>query len=189
MTSSPPASPPSRQRTSTTASRNGSDWLTGMFHEHGRALLRFVRVRLQDGNDAEDIAQETWLRLQRMDQPGRLDNARAFLFQTAANLVIDRQRRQILERRHLQQEAQAALVSMKTTVSTEQQASAESELALVLRAIDELPMNCRQAFLMHRGRGMSYPEIAKALGVSTSMVEKHVIHALKHCRTRLPGPP
>ena len=188
MTSSRPNAPITSPSTDTTSDASTGDWLTRMFHEHGRALLRFVRTRLHDGNDAEDIAQETWLRLQRMDQPGRLDNARAFLFQTAANLVIDRQRRRLVERRHLQQEMQLAMVSMRTTVSTEQQANAESELALVLRAIDELPMNCRQAFLMHRGRGMSYPEIAKSLGVSTSMVEKHVIHALKHCRARLPGP-
>ncbi len=156
-----------------------------MFQEHGRALLRFVGGRVRDPLEAEDIAQETWLRLHRLEAPSRLDNARAFLFQTAANLVIDRQRRRLLEHRHLQQEAQAADVLAPVAASAEQEANAASELQLVLAAIDELPLNCRQAFLMHRGRGMSYAEIANALGVSTSMVEKHVIHALRHCRTRL----
>ena len=38
---------------------------------------------------------------------------------------------------------------------------------------------------MHRARGYSYPEIAKQLDVSTSMVEKYIIQALKHFRNKL----
>lgn len=162
-----------------------SDWLSRMVQEHGRALLRFVGGRVRDSGEAEDITQETWLRLHRLEAPNRLDNARAFLFQTAANLVIDRQRRRLLEHRHLRAEAQLNEAQAAFAPSAEHEASAASELQQVLLAIDELPLNCRQAFLMHRGRGMSYMEIATALGVSTSMVEKHVIHALRHCRARL----
>ena len=56
------------------------------------------------------------------------------------------------------------------------------------QALTELPVKCRQAFTMHRQSGMSYPEIAQALGVSTSMVEKYIIQALKHFRNTLAAP-
>ena len=39
--------------------------------------------------------------------------------------------------------------------------------------------------MLHRTQDLTYPEIARQLGVSTSMVEKYVIQALKHCRRRL----
>ena len=161
-----------------------SNWLSRLFRDHSRALLRFVATRA-DPIDAEDIAQEAWLRLQRLRSPELLDNPRAFLFQTAANLAIDKVRRQRVESRYLAEQTalQDALVPRAPT--TEHQAQVEDELELVLSAIDELPPKCRAAFVMHRGRGMSYPEIAAALAVSTSMVEKHVIYALKHCRKRL----
>ena len=161
-----------------------SNWLAQLFRDHSRSLLRFVASRA-DPIDAEDIAQETWLRLQRVRAPEQLDNPKAFLFQTAANLVIDKVRRQRVESRYLAEQALLHDVLATSTPTTEHQAQIDDDLEVVLNAIDELPSKCRAAFLMHRGRGMSYPEIAVALGVSTSMVEKHVIHALKHCRRRM----
>ena len=163
-----------------------SNWLARLFTDHSRALLRFVATRTDPG-EAEDIAQEAWLRLQRLRAPEQLDNPRAFLFQTASNLVVDRARRQRVESRYLADQAVLHDALSASTPTTEHQAQVEDELELVLRAIDELPPKCRVAFVMHRGRGMSYPQIAAELGVSTSMVEKHVIHALKHCRRRLRG--
>ena len=161
-----------------------TDWLAHLFRDNSRALLRFVATRA-DPVDAEDIAQEAWLRLQRVRAPEQLENPRAFLFQTASNLVIDKLRRQRVESRYLAQEMVLHDALVPGTPTTEHAVEAQDELAAVLDAIDELPTKCRAAFVMHRGRGMSYPEIANALGVSISMVEKHVIFALKHCRKRL----
>lgn len=166
-------------------SPESNNWLAALFRDHSRALLRFVSTRSADAVDAEDIAQEAWLRLQRVRSPEQLDNPRAFLFQTAANLAIDKQRRQRVEARYLAQEAVLHQAITPGTPTTEHHVQMQTDLRDVMQAIDELPSNCRQAFLMHRGRGMSYPEIARALGVSTSMVEKHVINALKHCRKRI----
>ncbi len=53
------------------------------------------------------------------------------------------------------------------------------------RALSELPVKCRQAFVMHRTHGYPYPRIAEELGVSVSSVEKYIIQALKHLRNKL----
>ncbi len=61
----------------------------------------------------------------------------------------------------------------------------EQELAIIERAIEELSPTCRQAFVMHRFGGATYSQIASELGLSVSMIEKHVSFALVHLKTRL----
>ncbi|MCZ6868362.1 MAG: RNA polymerase sigma factor [Gammaproteobacteria bacterium] len=157
-----------------------------LFAEHGGPLLHYLGRRTLSGDEAADIAQDAWLRMSRLEHPERLRNARAFLYQTASNLAVDRARRADVERRFTEAQ-KAADPAAGHTPSPERTASADEDLDRVRAAIDELPLKCRQAFIMHRGRDMTYPEIANELHVSTSMVEKHIIHALKHLRRRLQG--
>jgi RNA polymerase sigma-70 factor (ECF subfamily) len=156
-----------------------------LFEKHGAALRRFLSSRFRDAADVEDIAQEAWVRMHRVEDPATLENARAFLFQTAANLAVDHLRRVGLERAHFDADAESADEDGTDGITPERTVDADQQLALVDEAIRELPTRARQAFVMHRTRDMTYPEIARELGVSTSMVEKYVIQALKHCRRRL----
>src|ERR1700688_4376064 len=64
-----------------------------LFREHNEALLRFLRGRVGSHNEAHEIAQEAYVRLLSLDQPGAVSYLRAFLFKTAANIAIDRRRR------------------------------------------------------------------------------------------------
>jgi len=48
-----------------------------------------------------------------------------------------------------------------------------------------MPEKVRRAFLMHRAKDLSYSEIADEMGVSTSMVEKYIIQALKILRKEM----
>lgn len=155
-----------------------------LFVEHGGPLLHYLGRRTLSDDEAADIAQDAWLKMSRLEHPERLRNARAFLYQTASNLVIDRARHAAVERRFAEAQ-KAADPAAARTPSPERTASADEDLDRVRTAIDELPVRCRQAFIMHRGRDMSYPEIANELHVSTSMVEKYIIQALKHLRRRL----
>jgi len=143
--------------------------------------VKFLTARFKDREDAADVAQEAWLRLHRLEHPEALENPRAFLFQTASNLAIDRIRRQRLEQRFADAEATLHVEA----ASPERVAQANETIERLEALLAELPDNCRHAFVMHRGRDMSYPDIARALGVSTSMVEKYIIRALRHFRTRL----
>lgn len=160
-------------------------FLRALFERHGSALRRFLAARFAGEADVEDIAQEAWVRMHRVQHPERLENARAFLFQTAANLAVDHLRRVEFERTHFSPDEDGVADAPQHLTSPERSLDAGQQLALVEQAIAELPARCRQAFVMHRTRDMTYPEIARHLGVSTSMVEKYVIQALKHCRRRL----
>ena len=64
-----------------------------LFREHNEALIRFLRARVGSHNEAREVAQEAYVRLLSLDQPGAVSYLRAFLFKTAANIAIDRGRR------------------------------------------------------------------------------------------------
>ena len=166
-----------------TLAKSNPEFVLELFQEQAAPLLKYLTARFHDREDAADIAQEAWLRMYRLDHPEHLSNPRAFLFQMASNLGIDRARRTNLAQRFNVQER--AATADDAHPSAELSAAAQESLALIRSALQELPENCRQAFILHRGGDMSYPEIARELGVSTSMVEKHIIRALRHLRDRL----
>lgn len=151
-------------------------FIAELFETQALPLVKYLTSRFKNPDEAREVAQEAWLRLYRLDHPEELANARAFLYQTANNLSIDRIRRTNVERKYHYDEDEEITRTVEDTVA------AERSLAAVERALHELPHKCRQAFVMHRRNGMSYPEIAEQLGVSTSMVEKYIIRALKHLR-------
>src|ERR1700722_14351166 len=66
-----------------------------LFREHNEALIRFLCGRVSSRNEALEVAQEAYVRLLSLDQPGAVSYLRAFLFKTAANIAIDRRRRHL----------------------------------------------------------------------------------------------
>src|SRR5262245_17285333 len=64
-----------------------------LFHEHGGAIYRFCRSTLRNESDADDVLQETFLKLlQHLTSKGELSNVRSWLFTVAANACHDRGR-------------------------------------------------------------------------------------------------
>ncbi|MEG7168242.1 pyoverdine signaling pathway sigma factor FpvI, partial [Pseudomonas aeruginosa] len=53
------------------------------------------------------------------------------------------------------------------------------------RALAELPAICRSSFLLRKLDGLSHSQIAEHLNISRSLVEKHIVNAMKHCRVRM----
>lgn len=59
------------------------------------------------------------------------------------------------------------------------------QLAILTKALDELPERCRVALLLNRIEGQTHQQIAQHLDVSPSMVSKYIMRAIKHCAKRL----
>ena len=73
---------------------SASEAARGLFQEHGAAVYRFAVVLLRQHQDAEDVVQETFLKLLRhLDAGGEATNLRGWLFTVAAHAARDRQRR------------------------------------------------------------------------------------------------
>ncbi len=161
------------------------DLVKTLFEEHRGALLRFLIERLGSPEDADDVAQEAYLRLLGVERLEKIRNLRAYLFATAANLLVDRTRvaaRNRPREAEFRQQAKQAAAASGSVGSPEDEILLGERLKELEAALDELPSDCRRAFLLHRVGGRSYAQIAQELGVSPSMVEKHMIRALDHFR-------
>ncbi len=154
--------------------------------ELGKPLLRFLTRKVGNSEDASDIAQEAFLRMHKYRQEADLTNARAFLFRTANNLAVDYFRHEKVHDRYMATEMLPhEFTEDDAAPSAEREVSAEEELARISDILEQLPDKARKAFLLHRNAEMSYPQIAQEMGVSTSMVEKYIIQALKLIREQL----
>lgn len=159
-----------------------------LMDELATPLVRYLSKKVPNNEDANDLAQEALLRMHRFQQSRDLENARAFLYKTANNLVIDQLRRARVHDRYMLTEMlpeHSDEDNDKFEPSAERTVSAKEELDQIYKVVDQMPEKVRRAFLMHRGKDMSYPEIADEMGVSTSMVEKYIIQALKILRQEL----
>ena len=151
-------------------------------------LVRYLAKRVPNNEDANDLAQEALLRMHKFQQSKRLENAQAFLYKTANNLVVDQLRRAKVHDKYLRSEIQSGHSNSNHdnfAPSAEQAVSAEQELDRIYSIVEEMPIKVRQAFLLHRGKDLSYPEIAQEMGVSVSMIEKYITQALKVIRAEV----
>ena len=164
--------------------------LDRLYDEHAGALRRFIAVRVAGNLDVEDLVQEVYARLARMDgvpeklPPGRR-STRAFLLTVANRLVIDRERHRGVRREHderlrlLQDPDDAGSPSPESIVL------ARDDLASVAAAIEALKPQWRRAFVLNRFNNMSYSEVAKTMEISPKTVEKYISKALVHLRSAL----
>lgn len=157
-----------------------------LFREHNTTLVRLLATRLQSMAEAKEVAQEAYVRVLQLDQPGASNLLRAYLFRIALNLAVDR-----LRRRNVRQRVHASAPEFQEAAEDlcdpEREVIARDELLTVARCMKELPERCRKAFLMYRMDGEPQARIAQRLGVSERMVSMYIRQAMIYCRLRLEG--
>ncbi len=142
-----------------------------------RPLQRFFAGYRLNADDVEDLTQEVFMRLASGCCPEELRRPDAFVFTLARNLVRDRARR--LHTKAASQSVALEDVDLKSDTPTPDEALEHDErLDQVIAALESLKPATRRAFLLNRVHGYSYAEVARATGVSVSMIEKHVMAAL-----------
>lgn len=159
------------------------------FQRYRHGLLSFLRQRLNNKDDAEDVLQETYIRLiQHYREELDERTASTLIFRIGANAANDLVRRR--RARHAGDHCSVDKVALVSDEPTqERRESARQELALLYDAIAELPPKCRQVFLLNRVQHMTYPEVAKYCGISVKMVEKHIGKALAVLRAKVGDQP
>jgi RNA polymerase sigma factor (sigma-70 family) len=146
-------------------------------------LLRHLTDLLGRRDEAEDVVQETYLRLLRahdLDPAGA--RVRAFVFKVATNLAYDRFRQRRVRVVH-DDAALERLVSEGRPL--EGVVAVEQALAIVKRTLLELKPRCREVFLLRTVEELAYEDIAVRLGVSKRTVEREMQHALEACQKRV----
>jgi RNA polymerase sigma-70 factor (ECF subfamily) len=150
--------------------REPADAARALFEEHGAAVYRFASVLLRHRQDAEDVVQETFLKLLRhLSSGGDTANVRGWLFTVAANAARDRQR---LAMRWMPWTA-----VREPTVPAPQLADEDGRLEAA--RVTMLRLRPRDRLLLGlRAQGLSYREIGAAAGIRTASVGRLLARAM-----------
>ena len=141
-----------------------------LFREHGAALYRFAAVLVHHHQDAEDVVQETFLKLLvHLEMQGDLTNARGWLFTVAAHAARDRQRRRMRwipwRPAHDRQ------------VPPPRLPDEDGRLTRARAALQRLPARDRLLLLL-RAQGLSYRDIAAAADLNPASVGRLLARAV-----------
>jgi RNA polymerase sigma factor (sigma-70 family) len=158
--------------------------ISQLFRDHNRALVLFLAARLKDMHAAREVAQEAYVRVLQLETPGAVSFLRAYLFKVAANLAIDRLRRQQSSTRF---DPIGRLEDFLDEAGPERTVIAREELAMLGAVIAELPPKYQEAFQRHRVDDESFQEIGLRMCLKERMVRRYVTNALIYLRLRREG--
>jgi len=155
-----------------------------MLERFYRELLNFLHRQVDDRDMAADLAQESYARVLAAQHAGQpVLDARALLYRTARNLVIDQHRRaQVRRHESLETVAGPEQPPAPQHLQPEEALASRQTVHAYVQVIEALPPRCREAFVLHIIDGIPQSDIAQRMGISISMVEKHVVRGTLACR-------
>jgi len=136
-------------------------------------LMQFLRRGWRNSADVKDLCQDVYIRIYEAAQKEIPDPAKAFVFATARNLLIDRIRKEHV----VSIEAVADLDALGIALDEpgpDRSAMARQELRQLQGALDRLPQRWRDAVVMRKIDGLSRPEIAARMGIAEPTVSQHL---------------
>jgi RNA polymerase sigma factor (sigma-70 family) len=161
-----------------------------------RARLRnFIRSRVPDREDAEDILQDVFSELvlaYRLMKP--IEQAGAWLFQVARNRIIDSFRKKkpvpLADQRVMAADGESLPLEdllPSLDAGPEEEYARSMLVAELAEALDELPPEQRDVFVAHEIEGRSFQDLAAETGVSVNTLLSRKHYAVLHLRQRLRG--
>lgn len=155
-----------------------------LFRGHNEALLRFLTARLNSVQEADEVAQEAYIRLLQLgtQRAQAVTFLRAFLYKTAENLAIDRLRTRQVAARALKI---GFFEQPSHAEAPDNAAAAAEELHIIEQCLRELPPKCRQAFFLIRFHGLSCSDVAHHMHIAERTVRSYILETIRHCRRRL----
>jgi RNA polymerase sigma factor (sigma-70 family) len=157
-------------------------------------LGNFIRRRVRDPRDAEDILQDVLHELvQAYRLPEPIEQVSAWLFRVARNRIIDRFRKkkeqplaEIVDETEPMDDDYRLDLALPAQDAGPEAAYARSVLLGALQdALDELPPNQRDIFVAHELEGRSFKELSAENGVSVNTLLARKRYAVLHLRARL----
>ena len=152
--------------------------------------MGFIRKRVNNEADAEDILQDVFSQFVGNNQP--IDQLTAWLFTVARNKIIDRQRKQkpeYLEDVFGDDDGEDTANWSEFLFSNDDNPEKEYLRTLFWQelnsALDELPEEQRRVFVQHELEGISFKEIAEQTGETVNTLLSRKRYAVLHLRERL----
>lgn len=182
--------PPPTSQTMTDPDRD----ITATVMRERTRLGNFIRRRIRDPDDAEDVLQDVLHEfVQAYRLPAPIEQASAWLFRTARNRIIDRFRKKkeqpLTDLLDADDEADSEYRLDLALPAHDAGPEALYARTLLLKALqdalDELPANQREVFIAHELEGQSFKEMAAQSGVTLNTLLARKRYAVLHLRARL----
>lgn len=155
-------------------------WFAAEVHPHEGQLKAYLHGTFPSIRDADDVVQESYLRLWKRQTIRPIGAAKAFLFAVARHLALDLLRR---ERRNPVAAVTdlAALFVIDDKPDSADNTCVNEETELLLAAIAALPNRTREVYMLRKFEGLSQKQIAAHLGLSENTVEVQIGRANRRC--------
>ena len=155
--------------------------LTALVRAYSGLLYRVALSVLRNAAEAEDVVQDTFVRVLQQRRLSDVREMRPWLVRIAWNLAIDRKRRVPVEQ--MDEIFAAGMVSRE--VAADDALAEAGRMRAVLDAIERLPMKEREVLLLSAMEELSTAEIGAVMGKSESSVRSLLFRARGHLRERL----
>ncbi|HVX01399.1 MAG TPA: RNA polymerase sigma-70 factor, partial [Candidatus Babeliaceae bacterium] len=153
-----------------------------VFHWFNARLHPFVLKVTRSSAAAEDIVQDTFLRLWlHRGEVARMHRPDAWIYKVASNLAFSYLRKQAAELRKLEK-IETAHVEEKNALD---ELSVREWRERLSRAVDQLPPRRQYIYKLCREQGLSYKEVAEQLHISPHTVKNQLISALRTIKEQL----
>lgn len=157
---------------------------------YGKRLFYFIRGRVNTDEDAEDILQDVWYQFSNVMNSEPIEQTSAWLYRVAKNRIIDKYRRQqadAFEEMPGDDEDEVGFREILLTESTTPESEHLRNLFWeeLFAALNELPEEQRQVFILNELEDVSFNEIAERTGEKINTLISRKRYAILHLRKRL----
>ncbi|MDR3118857.1 MAG: sigma-70 family RNA polymerase sigma factor [Mediterranea sp.] len=164
-----------------------------IFKEYRHRLQRFIMRRVPSKEDSEDILQDVFYQLSKIDaEENPIRSISSWLYAVARNLIIDRSRKHKEEEISCQPDTDENNSFLDAAqLIPDEDASPESDYAKALvweeleAALSELPAEQRAVFELTELQGFSFKDISESTGITVNTLISRKHYAVLHLRRRL----
>src|SRR5688500_7599846 len=157
---------------------------------YGKQLLGFIRSKVRNEEDAEDILQDVWYQYSNLGELDAIESVSGWLYKVAKNKITDRFRKKRTE--HLEDftfENESGEINYKEILLAEPSSEEDRFFKKLfweelLLALEELPEKQRHVFVQNELRDLSLQEIADQTGENIKTIISRKGYAVKHLRER-----
>ncbi len=173
-------------------SDNSKNTISNTISKFGKGLTSFIRGKVSSSEDAEDIAQEVWYQLSNFSNIDDIESISGWLYQVARNKITDLYRKKKPEPlEDYSYENDEGEFSFKEILLLDD--SENPDLALfkelfweeLLKALEELPENQKQVFILNEIEDFTLQEIADQTNENLKTIISRKGYAVKYLRKKL----
>ncbi len=155
-------------------------WFRENIYPHEPMLKAWLSNRFSSGVDIDDVIQEAYVRILKAYHQNEVKAPKAYLFAVSRNLAMDIVRRsKIIQFNSLTETENSDVLDAGDSIP--ESIARNQELALLTKAIQTLPAQCRRIFTLRKVYCMSQIEIAEKLGISVNTVATQLKIGVKKC--------